>query len=258
LNRPNTITKTISLLFLAALLVSGTVIAIFQSSTLLSPFMTKVHAQTESGLMYDNNYNSKYSLFEKGNVDCNNFNLNDNRLNVNAIPESLRSLIASKTQPEDALAEVEGTDRGTGKYGNHGEKRFDSYWDIKDFVYKCVNENTNRQILQSNLTTQQTQSTTFNVYLVWEDDSLGNYEIFFASSLDGGLTYSSPKNLSNNTGSSIHPQITSEGNNVYVVWKDNTPSNNDIFFTVSHDGGENFSTPDSITKLVQFEVPKFQ
>ena len=75
-----------------------------------------------------------------------------------------------------------------------------------------------------------------------------NYEIFFAVSQNGGQTFSAPKNLSNNIGASVDPQITSEGNNVYVVWKDNTPGNNDIFFTVSRDSGQTFSTPENLSE----------
>ena len=45
-------------------------------------------------------------------------------------------------------------------------------------------------------------------------------------STDGGLTFSAPpENLSENTGSSTEPQISVEGNNVYVVWEDDTPGN---------------------------------
>ena len=51
-----------------------------------------------------------------------------------------------------------------------------------------------------------------------------------------------PDNLSEeNTGSSFFPQISSSGNNVYVVWEDDTPGNFDIFFAVSTDNGQTFS-----------------
>ena len=53
----------------------------------------------------------------------------------------------------------------------------------------------------------------------------GNADIFFAFSTDNGLTFSTPDNLSENTGVSFEPQISSQGNNVYVVWQDDTPGN---------------------------------
>ena len=73
-----------------------------------------------------------------------------------------------------------------------------------------------------------------NVYVTWEDTSHGIAEIFFAFSTDNGQTFSTPDNLSENTGGSGNPQISSEGNNVYVVWDDNTPGNNDIFFITNN------------------------
>ena len=83
-----------------------------------------------------------------------------------------------------------------------------------------------------------------NVYVVWQDDTPGNNDIFFAVSNNNGQTFSTPvDNLSENMGDSIVPQISSEGNNVYVVWQDDTPGNNDIFFAVSNNNGQTFSTP---------------
>src|SRR5687767_14046255 len=59
-----------------------------------------------------------------------------------------------------------------------------------------------------------------NVYVVWMEEFIENtsYDIFVAVSNDFGLTFSTPENLSNNTGVSFIPQISSEVNNAYVVW----------------------------------------
>ncbi len=77
-----------------------------------------------------------------------------------------------------------------------------------------------------------------NIYVVWEGATFGGPNIFFARSTDGGQTFSDPNNLSNTTGGAFSPQISSDGNNVYVVWR-----TSDIFFSFSHDGGQTFSTP---------------
>ena len=87
-----------------------------------------------------------------------------------------------------------------------------------------------------------------NVYVVWYDNTPGNFDIFFAFSTDNGLTFSTPDNLSENTGVSFVPQISSQGSNVYVVWHDNTPGNFDIFFAFSTDNGLTFSTPDNLSE----------
>ena len=71
-----------------------------------------------------------------------------------------------------------------------------------------------------------------NAYVVWEDNTPGNNEIFFRASQGLGTI-----NISNNTGFSLNPQIATSGNNVYVTWIDDTPGNDDIFFAASNNNG---------------------
>ena len=94
---------------------------------------------------------------------------------------------------------------------------------------------------------QQIATKDDNVYLVWVDDTPGNSDIFFSVSTDNGLTFSTPDNISANTGGSFSPQIATKDDNVYLVWQDDTPGNSDIFFSVSTDNGQNFTTPDNIS-----------
>ncbi len=84
-----------------------------------------------------------------------------------------------------------------------------------------------------------------NVYVTWQDNMFGhnkplNYDILLKSSSDGGHTFGDVLNLSNNSGFSEHPQISVDGNNVYVVWADNTMLNRDIYIISSSDGGHTF------------------
>src|SRR6266566_4987267 len=73
-----------------------------------------------------------------------------------------------------------------------------------------------------------------NINVVWQDISPGNYDIFFTRSSDGGATFSTPENLSNDPGDSGNPQIVVDSSgNINVGWTDNTPGNLDIFFTRS-------------------------
>jgi hypothetical protein len=84
-----------------------------------------------------------------------------------------------------------------------------------------------------------------NIYVVWMDNTPGNYAILLSRSADQGATFSSPKNLSNSPGDSGNPQVGVDANGgTYVVWQQNVPpaSNKDIFFTRSSDG-VNFTAP---------------
>jgi hypothetical protein len=86
-----------------------------------------------------------------------------------------------------------------------------------------------------------------NVYLIWQESITDNsneknYDIYFKKSGDRGNTFSKPINLSNNTGFSEHPQIAVSKNGIFIVWADNTNSNNtEIMFTKSEDNGTAFS-----------------
>ena len=79
-----------------------------------------------------------------------------------------------------------------------------------------------------------------NVYVVWSDNSTGNGDIYFKRSMDNGTIFAIASNIAKNNGSSISPQIAAVGNNVYVVWSDNSTGNGDIYFKRSMDNGDNF------------------
>ena len=82
-----------------------------------------------------------------------------------------------------------------------------------------------------------------NVYVTWQDTTPGNSDIFFAVSTNKGTSFSTPINISNNTDSSVSPQIATSGNNVYVTWQDGPLFNRDTFFAVSTNNGTSFGTP---------------
>jgi hypothetical protein len=96
-----------------------------------------------------------------------------------------------------------------------------------------------------------------NVYMIWEESvtqnpNEKNYDIFFKKSEDNGNTFSKPINLSNNPGFSEHPQIAVSKNGVFIVWADNTNSNNtEIMFTKSEDNGTTFSKVINLSNNLQ-------
>lgn len=87
------------------------------------------------------------------------------------------------------------------------------------------------------------------VYLAWEDNSKGNFDVFISKSDDYGASFHPPVDMSVNTGQSGAPQIAVSGDNVYAVWMDNTSGHYDILFTKSSDGGKSFVTPVNISNL---------
>jgi hypothetical protein len=86
-----------------------------------------------------------------------------------------------------------------------------------------------------------------NIYVVWEDTTPGNYEIYFKKSVDGGATWETNKRLTSNAGVSYAPAIAVDGSNIYVVWQDNTQGDEEIYFKRSVDGGVTWKTDKNLT-----------
>jgi len=88
-----------------------------------------------------------------------------------------------------------------------------------------------------------------NVYITWDDDTLGNTEIFIKSSKNGGATWSLQKNISNNSGESWASKIVASGAYLYIIWQDNTLGNSEVFFKRSKDGGLTWSNSKRIASM---------
>lgn len=90
-----------------------------------------------------------------------------------------------------------------------------------------------------------------HVFLMWEDNSAKNFEIFLSTSSDSGDTFGKPVDVSNSPGDSGAPQVAVVGSNVYAAWMDNSAGHFDIMFAESTDGGVTFSTPVGVSRASQ-------
>ena len=76
-------------------------------------------------------------------------------------------------------------------------------------------------------------------YIAWT--SWQDHEILYKRSVNGGTSFGNTINLSNDPGKSAYARIAvSSNNNVNVLWADNTPGNEDVFFRKSSSGGAGF------------------
>ncbi len=87
-----------------------------------------------------------------------------------------------------------------------------------------------------------------HVYLLWEDDSGKNFDIFMATSNDSGSTFGQPVNISTNSGNSGAPQMAVSDGDIYVVWMDDSSGHFDILSSSSGDGGKTFATPVNVSR----------
>ena len=86
------------------------------------------------------------------------------------------------------------------------------------------------------------------LHVVWHDGSTGNYEIYYRKSLDEGMTWGTTQRLTWTTGDSLVPKIAADSaGGIHVVWQDDTPITNDIYYRGSTDGGSTWSAVKRMT-----------
>jgi hypothetical protein len=85
-------------------------------------------------------------------------------------------------------------------------------------------------------------------YIAWEEHTPGNAEIFYSNSTDGGATWSTPVNVSSNSGDSWVPTIAVDSGTIYLAWTDFTPGNWEVFYSNSTDGGATWSAPVNVSE----------
>jgi len=67
-----------------------------------------------------------------------------------------------------------------------------------------------------------------NVYIVWQDNTLGNNDIFLRTSSDHGHTFGKPVNISNSSRDSNSPHLTISDEQLFILWSDQSYGNSDI------------------------------
>jgi len=86
-------------------------------------------------------------------------------------------------------------------------------------------------------------------YAVWSAGEEEDRYIFFSRSTDGGKTFSTPLSLSGKNRTPVfNPEVSSSGNNIYVVWQGQSENGNqDIFMRKSVDYGSSFSDVENLS-----------
>ncbi|HEY7227025.1 MAG TPA: tandem-95 repeat protein, partial [Nitrososphaeraceae archaeon] len=110
------------------------------------------------------------------------------------------------------------------------------------------NNQTNQAPQAFDLTTNESNLSNYR-YLAWSAGEEEDRFILFARSTDGGNTFSSPISLSGNIRSAVfNPEVSSSGNNVYVVWQGPSKNGNqDILIRKSSDYGSTFGGVENVS-----------
>jgi len=86
-----------------------------------------------------------------------------------------------------------------------------------------------------------------NVYVVWQDATPGDPDIYFRRSADRGATWEAAKRITFTAGQSRNPAAAANGASVYVTWQDDTPGNHETYFRRSGDNGSTWNTVKRLT-----------
>jgi hypothetical protein len=134
----------------------------------------------------------------------------------------------------------------------------DDRWDDNDIYFaKSIDggdtwTNPNERVnTDSTSTTQRNPTITVdseqNIYVAWQDQITGDYDIQFAKSTDGGGEWSDPSILVNKGGQDnlqINPTIAVDSSDrLYLAWQDNRWGNYDIYFAKSTNKGASWTEP---------------
>jgi len=86
------------------------------------------------------------------------------------------------------------------------------------------------------------------IHVVWHDYTPGNAEIYYKRSTNGGTTWSAARRLTWTSGGSKGQVIALDpSDTLHVVWYDDTPGNQEVYYRRSADGGATWSAVKRLT-----------
>jgi BNR repeat-like domain len=94
-----------------------------------------------------------------------------------------------------------------------------------------------------------------HLHLFWQDDTPGNYEIYYMKSTDGGAHWTAATRLTWTPGHSCGPVVAIDAaKNLHVVWEEfapreyeDTPESSEIYYMKSTDGGAHWTAATRLT-----------
>jgi hypothetical protein len=86
-----------------------------------------------------------------------------------------------------------------------------------------------------------------DVYVVWRDFRDGNDEIYYKHSTDSGTNWGSETRLTNSSGLSEEPSVSTSGSFVHAAWYDNRDGNVEIYYKRSIDNGTSWGADTRLT-----------
>jgi hypothetical protein len=84
---------------------------------------------------------------------------------------------------------------------------------------------------------------TGQLHVVWQDNTPGNFEVYYKKSTDGGVSWTTNKRITFTSGNSGSPIIVVDASfNLHVVWEAGTAGNSEVYYKKSTDAGVTWTT----------------
>jgi len=100
------------------------------------------------------------------------------------------------------------------------------------------------------------EATDGKLWVIWSTNRTGNYEIFYKTSSDNGRTWSSDKQLTNDTSEDMFPSIIQlSTGDIWVVWDSDRPDylQTDLYYKTSSDNGTSWSPAMPLTNNTNYD-----
>jgi len=90
------------------------------------------------------------------------------------------------------------------------------------------------------------------LHVVWYDERVGNWEIYYKRSTDGGSSWGPDTRLTNDPFASFYPSVAVSGSVVHVVWHDQRDNSgiDEIYYKRSTDGGTSWGADIRLTNNI--------
>jgi hypothetical protein len=86
------------------------------------------------------------------------------------------------------------------------------------------------------------------VHVAWYDSTVGNWEIYYKRSTNGGLNWGADTRLTNNSAVSQFPTLAVSGLTVHIVWADRRQGGGNIYYKRSVNGGSSWGADTRLNK----------
>ena len=96
------------------------------------------------------------------------------------------------------------------------------------------------------------------VFVFWNDETPGNFELYYRKSMDGGVTWLKPRRMTFNSADMDSPAsaCVDSSNRIHLIYSDRTYGYDQVFYRTSTNGGQDWTSIHRVTYTFDAFQPK--